>query len=95
MTPDPLTVITAIVAAAGYSLIFYAKRRTRDDDPFRPRKALATLLVGAGVGLLFALAGDPVHQESIEVRLAAYSGVIALLESILKIVANSFERQPQ
>lgn len=90
--PDLMTVVTAVTAASIYSAVFYAKRRTRDEQPFKPRKAAATLLVGAGVGLAFALAGDPVRQETIEVRLVTYSGVIALLESALKIVAREYEQ---
>lgn len=87
-----MTIASAVGASLLYSAVFYAKKRARSGEPFNAKKMGATLLVGLGVGLAAAYAGDPLSQTSLEARLAALTGVVALLESLLKIATVELRR---
>jgi hypothetical protein len=54
---------------------------------------LATVIIGAFVGVMAAYSGSEITQMSIETQLAAYGSVIAVLERILKTVYNYLENK--
>lgn len=76
--------ITAVIASLLYTAVFYSKNHATTGAEFDPAKAGVTLAVGVGVGLAATLAGNPIGPVAIETQLVAYTGVIALLESLLK-----------
>ena len=49
---------------------------------------IATVIIGAFVGVMAAYSGSEITQMSIETQLVAYGSVIAVLERILKTVYN-------
>ena len=80
------TIITAILAAIAYSLIFYVKKYYKETNPesFDPTKLLATILVGLIVGVAMHFTGDPLSQETLQNQLVAYTGIVAIVETLLK-----------
>lgn len=86
---DP--VVTAAVSAILYSLLFYAKKVPKDEKtPFDPFKLLATIVVGIGVGLTFKFGGIPLNNVTLTEQLAAFTGIIALVEAVLKGLVRQF-----
>jgi hypothetical protein len=83
---DYLTILIAVGSALIYGLVFYAKALVKDGAQFEPVKFFSTLLVGAAVGVALVLAGNPLSQEAIEAQLLANAAVVALVETLVKIV---------
>lgn len=83
---DIALIIQSCIAALAYSLVFYAKRRQKDGQPFKLEKAVPTLIVGVGVGIAFALSGVMPTQAALETKLTAMAGTVALVETILKVL---------
>lgn len=82
-------IVLSMLAAAGYSVLFYGKTRQGDgDEPFSGCKFGATLIVGAGVGLAFGLTDTTLTESRLETQLAAYAGAVAVVETGLKIVVR-------
>lgn len=87
-------VALAAVSAAGYSLTFYIKKRTKENpDTFNPYKLAATIIMGVAVGVSLQLAGVDFGQSDISSQIATYAGTVALLETILKSVYRKFLSQ--
>ena len=88
------TVAYAIVAALAYSLIFYVKKAVREKNPpeFDYTKLGATLVVGLVIGIVFYIGGVPIATEAVETQLIAYAGVVALVESILKLIYRAIKK---
>lgn len=85
---------TALAASLLYSLIFYAKKRANTGkETFNPKKLIATLAVGAIVGVNASLAGADLTYLTIEEKLAMYGGTIAIVESGVKIVYRTAKRR--
>lgn len=86
------TVLTTAASAAGYSVVFYAKKRIgKDKQVFNPRKLAATVLVGVALGVSMSLTGTSLEKEAIETQLAAYAGLVALVESGLKFASRTVQ----
>lgn len=94
-----LTLLQSALVGAGtgmvYSIIFFAKKRMRKDNPedFDRRRFMATVLVGAVVGAGYTLLGLPVTREAIVNTLAMYGGTIMLAEAVLKFVWRTLAGQ--
>lgn len=86
--PTVLSVLAGAGSAAIYSLLWYARKRRKSDEPFNKYKFAGTIVVGAIVGGGFALTGTPITVETISAALTANIGVISVLEPVLKIVFN-------
>jgi hypothetical protein len=86
MAVTPEQVLLAVGSALAYSLVFYAKNRAGDPEDFKPKKLLATLIVGLAVGIGYGLAGVEITQELIFAQLSMYAGTTALVESIIKAI---------
>jgi len=83
------TVLTAATSAATYSLVFYAKKRIgKGKQKFNPTKLAATVLVGAGLGIVLQFTGAQITKEAIQTQLVAYAGIVALVESGLKFASR-------
>lgn len=85
----PVSILGGIVSAVVYSIIFYAKKREAGQD-FDPNKFIATVVIGAFVGLGLGLSGVEITQENVVQMLVANVGIIALLESMIKWVQRKF-----
>lgn len=79
-------VILSVGSALVYSLVFYAKNRS--DDPtedFNFYKLGGTLLVGAVIGAGYGISGVDFSQAELSTQIAAYSGSVAIVETLVKI----------
>lgn len=87
-------VVIAVVAAIIYSLSMYVKKALSDNpESFDWTKFLATAIWGAIVGLVMQSSGLPITEQSVEEKIAAYAGLIAITENILKIVWRAISRR--
>lgn len=84
--------LMGMMLAAVYSVVFYSKKRANETnfEDFNTSKFMATVVVGAIVGAGFAMLGLEVSADTIELTLASYVGVIAIVESLLKVVWRTF-----
>ena len=84
-------IIVACFTGALYSVIWWSTKRidpTKPDFSFEIMPLLATVIIGAFVGVMAAYSGSEITQMSVETQLVAYGSVIAVLERILKTVYN-------
>lgn len=90
---DPVIILEAAGMAAVASIVLYSKRYATDHEDFQPRKFAATVIVGVACGIGLALTGDAVTQAAIEARLAAYAGVVILVETVVKTLVRVVKTQ--
>ena len=89
-------ILIACLTGALYSVIWWSTKRidpTKPDFSFDPIQLVATVIIGAFVGVMAAYSGSEITQMSIETQLAAYGSVIAVLERILKTLYNYLENK--
>jgi len=89
-------IIVACFTGALYSIIWWSTKRidpTKPDFSFDPISLVATMVIGAGVGIAATFTGSPITQLNIETQLIAYGSVIAVLERILKTLYNYLENK--
>lgn len=86
---DIVLIVQSCIAAGVFSLLFYAKNRQKKGEPFKPKKAAPTIIVGVAVGIGYALSGVAPTQEMIVMRLSTMGGVIMAVQMILQSIANS------
>ena len=82
----------AIFSAIVYSLTMYVKKHLNSENPqsFDAAKFIATIVWGAIVGTVLQMSGVPITEQSVEEQFAAYTGLIALTENIVKAVIRAF-----
>jgi len=78
----PITILIAVIAAVIFASAGYLKSSSTED--FDATKFSATVLVGAIVGAIMYLTGSPVTEASVIEQLAAYAGIVAVVENVLK-----------
>ncbi len=89
-------ILIACSTGALYSVIWWSTKRidpTKPDFSFDPIQLIATVIIGAFVGVMAAYSGSEITQMSIETQLVAYGSVIAVLERILKTLYNYLENK--
>lgn len=87
------TVLIAILSALIYSVVFFAKHHLTDKpESLDPAKLGATLITGAILGTIFYAGGLAITAEAIETQLIAYVSVVAIVESVLKIIYRSLKK---
>ena len=89
-------IIVACFTGALYSIVWWSTKRidpTKPDFSFEIMPLIATVIIGAFVGVMAAYSGSEITQMSIETQLAAYGSVIAVLERILKTLYNYLENK--
>ena len=89
-------ILIACLTGALYSVIWWSTKRidpTKPDFSFDPIPLVATMVIGAGVGIAATFTGSPITQLNIETQLVAYGSVIAVLERILKTLYNYLENK--
>lgn len=84
-----------VLAAGLYGSAWYYKARITDGEAFDSTKFGATLVVGLGVGWLFALSGASVTFEHVEAQLFALVGTISVVEALLKALYTYFHEGPE
>jgi len=77
------TVVISVVAAIIYSLSFYLKKQGQE---FSWSKFISTGLTGLIVGLFALMTNSPVTETSVIMQLGVFSGVTAVIESLVKAV---------
>ena len=85
------TVGAALVGSAVYSVVFYYKEH-EDPENLEPKKMLATLVVGLGIGVSFALTEQDLTFLAFEEQMAAYAGIVAVVESGIKTVYRRLKK---
>lgn len=82
------TIILAVIAAVMYAGTQFIKKNLDPEKPqeFDGGKFGATIVVGAGVGLVFGYSGIIPSESTVVEQLVAYSGATAIIENGLKII---------
>lgn len=83
-----ITLVWAVLGAAVFALVFYAKTwaTTNPPEPFNWPKFTATLIIGGVIGFVFWLSGFSVTQDEVIDQLTDYAAATAVVEAILKAV---------
>ena len=84
----PITIVVAILAAIIFAASGYLKSVGTED--FDTPKFAATVLVGAVVGAIMYASGLPVTEAGVLEQLAAYAGIVVVVENILKAILRRF-----
>ena len=81
------TIGLAIIAAIMYAGTQFIKKNLDPEKPqeFDGGKFGATIVIGAGVGLIFGYSGLIPSESMVLEQLVAYSGLVAIIENVLKI----------
>jgi len=80
--------IMAIVAAVVYALAGLLK----SNESFEAPKMVATLIIGVLVGAVLWVSGVQPTQENVYATLAAYTGLIALTEFVIKGIIRRIDK---
>ena len=84
-------VIVALLASLAYSSIFYAKKNVGEKaQKFELGKWLSTITLGGVIGLITVMSGIPITQVGLETQIAAYAGLIAVIEAIGQMLFRFF-----
>lgn len=87
-----ITVGYAVLAAIIYAVFGYLKSTTQEG--FQPVKFISTIAIGAIIGIVFAFGGLEVTQEAVAIQLAAYAGMTAVIEDIVKSIWRRIFPEP-
>lgn len=90
---DYVTVLYTILVAICYSLYFYGCKTTKSEgDPFKGKKLVRTVIIGAIVGIIAVASGNPVTEGFFSETMAAYGFITVLVDklvvAIYRIVDN-------
>ena len=69
---------TVLVSALVASLAYFAAKRRGTEEPFKPRRALATVLAAFVVGLALLATGEATGQEDLLAQLDLFVGPVAV-----------------
>lgn len=84
---DIMVLLWGMIGAASIAFIGYARQAVKENpEDFQLKKALPTVILGAGIGVAFALAGTPVTEAAVMEQLALYGFLTFAIENGLKIV---------
>ena len=79
-----MTILIAIIAAAVFAASGYLK--SSNFESFEATKFAATVIVGVTVGAIMYASGLEVTESNVMAQIAAYAGVIAVVENALKAI---------
>ena len=83
-----VTILIAIIAAAVFAASGYLK--SSNFENFEVTKFAATIIVGMAVGAIMYVSGLEITETNVMAQLAAYTGVIVVVENILKGILRRF-----
>jgi len=83
----------AVFSAIVYSLTMYVKKHLNSENPqdFDVAKFVTTVIWGAIVGVVLQMSGVPITEQNVEEQFAAYTGLIALTENIVKAIIRAIK----
>jgi len=80
-------IFVAVIGAAIYAVVFYAKNNSTDPQDFDWGKFFGTLVVGGAIGFAnFVFGGILPTQGGIESDLVIYAGATAIVENVIKAI---------
>ena len=82
-------IVFAIVAAIVFAASGYLK--SAKEEEFNVTKFVATILVGALVGVILFVKGAAITEEAVATQIAAYAGILVIVENALKALFRWFE----
>ena len=85
-------ILFAVVSAALYALIGYAKSVGEEVDL---AKAGATMILGGVIGALMVASGIDVTQIGVMEQMTIYIGLVAIIENVLKALVRGFRQWTQ
>ena len=92
-------IVLSVIAAVIYSSTGYAKNTARtpkdEKEPFDTAQFGATLLVGAGIGLVMGLSGMHPTEAIITEQLAGYAGIVSVVTMVLKALTGAVSGRSQ
>ncbi|GAA0200353.1 hypothetical protein ACFFQF_00990 [Haladaptatus pallidirubidus] len=86
---DITLVIQSCIASVGYAFTYAIKNRQKKGQKIKLIKIAPPVLIGLGLGIVYAQTGVIPSQMAIKTRLAAMGGTVALVETLLKALINS------
>ena len=90
---DISPIFISIAAAAVYSLLWYGRQvidPTKPTPEYDPFQLVATLIVGAGVGVASLVSGVEITQAGLDAQLLSYGFLIAVVEQVGKALYRKF-----
>ena len=69
---------TVLVSALVASLAYFAAKRRGTDEPFKPTKALATVVAAFAVAVVLLVTGEATRQEDLLAQLSLFVGPVAV-----------------
>lgn len=88
-----LPVLEGVLFASVYALLWYARRRQSAGEEFSPYKFAATVVLGAIIGGVLVLSGDPLSQATVEAKLVTYAGLLTVITPTIRMVVDGLRRQ--
>lgn len=90
---DISPILISLTAATLYSLLWYGRQvidPTKPTPEYDPFQLVATLIVGAGVGVASLVSGIEITQAGLDAQLLSYGFLIAVIEQVGKGVYRKF-----
>jgi hypothetical protein len=90
---DISPIFISLTAAILYSLLWYGRQvidPTKPTPEYDPFQLVATMIVGAGVGVASLVSGIEITQASLDAQLLSYGFLIAVIEQVGKGVYRKF-----
>lgn len=87
-------ILISIAAAIIYSLLWYGRQVIDPTKPtpdrYDPFQLVATMIVGAGVGVASLVSGVEITQAGLDAQLLSYGFLIAVVEQVGKALYRKF-----
>lgn len=90
---DISPIFISLTSAVIYSLLWYGRQvidPTKPTPEYDPFQLVATLIVGAGVGVASLVSGTEITQAGLDAQLLSYGFLIAVVEQVGKGVYRKF-----
>lgn len=80
----PVTILIAVLAAVIFAASGYLK--SVGTENFEATKFVATIVVGAIVGAVMYAGGGSITELSVTEQVAAYAGIVVVVENVIKAI---------
>lgn len=88
-------VATPIIMGAVYAALKFKEKSLGNGEQFSDAKFYGTLVVAAGIGLVNYLTnGVLISEVDYQTQLAAYTGIIVLTETVIKLIFRTANQSP-
>lgn len=90
---DPISIVYGALAGAMFALLGYLKQRPLPEgEEFDIMKAAPTIVLGAIIGGMLAVAGTPVSEENVLVQVGVYGFATVVIEYFIKAVLRTIRK---